>query len=96
MLNNTGAIALGLMKGTTATLLLCVWNAFKACLTAGFLLLAWFAAWGAWLQDALGPAAVGVTAFLVCLAGAPWVIPGLYLRRKAHRTGAESGSFVHG
>jgi hypothetical protein len=96
MLNNAGATALGLMKGTTATLLIWFWNAFKACLTAGFLLLAWFAMWGAWMQDALGFAAMGVTAFLLCLAGAPWVIPGMYLRRKGHRTGAAGGSLVHG
>lgn len=82
MLNNAGTTTLGLVKYTTGTLLSVLWNTFKIALSAVFLLLAWFAAWGVWERGALGFGAVAVIAFLFFVACAPWVIPRLSLPGK--------------
>ncbi len=77
MLTHTSATVLELLKDATTTLLVWMWNTFKAALTLLLLLLAWFAALGAWLNSAISIAAVGVAAFLLFLAVAPWLIPRL-------------------
>jgi hypothetical protein len=89
------ATALELVTGGSAALLKFVWNLFKACLSALFLVLATFAAWGVWQKGALSFGAIGVIAFLVFLACAPWAIPRMSLRDKpAPRTIAVCGSMV--
>ena len=87
MLTLTNATARELLKDTTAILLSWMWDMFKICLSVLLLMLAGFAAWGAWLNGAVGPAAVGVTAFLLFLACAPWVIPRLPIFRRDHAHG---------
>jgi hypothetical protein len=88
MIANACMKALTLSKMVATMLLIWLWNAFKACLSAVLLLLAGFGAWGTWMQGALGPAAIAFIVFLFILACAPWVIPTLYLRGKAHTAAA--------
>ncbi|MGZ5118998.1 MAG: hypothetical protein ACXWIH_23515, partial [Burkholderiales bacterium] len=65
------ATPLVLITVTSTTVLKFVWDLFKASLSALFLLLATFAAWGVWQKGALSFGAIGVIAFLLLLASAP-------------------------
>ena len=95
MRHAASATALEVMKQTTIALLLVVWNIFKGCLTLLFLMLAWFAAWGVWEKGALSFGTVGVIAFLLFLASAPWVVPRLHLpNQPAPRTIAICGAVL--
>jgi hypothetical protein len=91
----TTATAFDVLKDTLAALLKLVWNGFKACLTALFLLLAWFAAWGVWEKGSLSFGTIGVIVFLLFLASAPWVIPRIQIPdQPAPRTIAVCGGVV--
>ncbi|HEV7394705.1 MAG TPA: hypothetical protein VGO08_23925 [Burkholderiales bacterium] len=89
------ATPLVLITVTSTTVLKFVWDLFKASLSALFLVLAMFAAWGVWQKGALSFGAIGVIAFLLLLACAPWAIPRMSVRDKpAPRTMAVCGSVV--
>jgi hypothetical protein len=95
MRNTVSASALQIMKDAALALLTLLWNGFKGCLTALFLLLAWFAAWGVWEKGSLSFGTVGVIAFLLFLASAPWLIPRMQLPDEpAPRTIAVCGAVI--
>jgi hypothetical protein len=95
MRNGASATALQLLKETITAVLKLVWNTFKGCLSALFLLLAVFAAWGVWQKGSLSFGTIAVVSFLLLVACAPWVIPRIGLTEKpAPRTIALAGALV--